>query len=81
MSIRSMTGFGRATATLGETTYSVEARSVNHRFLELRLRLPGALGHLEGAVRTALGARFRRGRVDLSAVSAFDVEGGKASAV
>jgi uncharacterized protein (TIGR00255 family) len=81
MSIRSMTGFGRAAATLGETTYGVEARSVNHRFLEIRLRLPGALGHLEGAVRSLLGTRFRRGRVDLSAVSAFDVEGGKATAV
>jgi len=81
MSIRSMTGFGRAAATLGETTYGVEARAVNHRFLEIRLRLPGALGHLEGAVRGILGARFRRGRIDLSAVSAFDIEGGKATAV
>ena len=72
MPIRSMTGFGRATVTAGDTTYSVEVRAVNHRFLELRLRLPPAFGHLEASVRGVLNARFRRGRIDFNAVSSFE---------
>ena len=81
MPIRSMTGFGRATATAGELTYSVEVRAVNHRFLELRLRLPAALGHLEAPVRALLNARFRRGRIDFNAVSNLEEEAGRATGV
>lgn len=72
MAIRSMTGFGRATTTPGDVTYGVEARAVNHRFLDLRIRLPREAGHLESVVRTALGQRFARGRVDLSVTSGSD---------
>ncbi len=81
MSIRSMTGFGRASATIADVTYGVEVRAVNHRFLELRLRLPPGLGHLESSVRTLLGARCRRGRVDLNAVSSLEDEGSRATGV
>ena len=64
--IRSMTGFGR-TELAGETVaITVEARSVNHRHLDISLRLPNAWSSLEGDVRRIVQSRVERGRVDVS---------------
>ncbi len=41
--MRSMTGFGRAEGTIGGSHFTVEAKSVNHRYLESRFRLPPQL--------------------------------------
>src|SRR6266446_953581 len=46
-SLRSMTGFGRAEVSAGPVAISVEARSLNHRHLDVTLRLPRALADLE----------------------------------
>jgi uncharacterized protein (TIGR00255 family) len=64
--IRSMTGFGRAETTTDVCTITVEARSVNHRHLDLAVRLPRALAALEPGVRRALQQRLERGRVDVN---------------
>lgn len=64
--IRSMTGFGRASFQVDELAFDVEVRSVNHRYLDTRVRLPRVLGAFEGEVRAAIPRRFARGRVDLS---------------
>ena len=64
--IRSMTGFGRAEVSTDLCTISVEARAVNHRHLDLAIRLPRALASLEPRVRRALSQRLERGRIDLN---------------
>jgi uncharacterized protein (TIGR00255 family) len=64
--IRSMTGFGRADVANELCTITVEARSVNHRHLDLAIRLPRSLASLEPRVRRTLSQRLERGRVDLS---------------
>jgi uncharacterized protein (TIGR00255 family) len=64
--IRSMTGFGRAETTTDVCTITVEARSVNHRHLDLAVRLPRTLAALEPGVRRALQQRLERGRVDVN---------------
>ncbi len=64
--IRSMTGFGRADVSTELCTISIEARSVNHRHLDLAIRLPRTLASLEPRVRRALSQRLERGRLDLS---------------
>ena len=64
--IKSMTGFGAAEGDVGALRISVEARSVNHRFFNPTLKLPGALSHLEGELREALKARVARGHVTLA---------------
>jgi uncharacterized protein (TIGR00255 family) len=71
MALRSMTGFGRATVPepSGEGGWVVEIRSVNHRFLDQKLRLPAALTEAEPAIRAALSQRLRRGRIDLVVLS------------
>ena len=60
-----MTGFGRAQLEAGGVGLAVELRSVNHRHLDLSVRLPRALGGLEAPLRRELGARFARGKLDL----------------
>ncbi len=65
MSIHSMTGFGRAAATVGGFAYAVEIRAVNHRYLDLRIRLPRELASAEAALRARVGARLRRGRIEV----------------
>ena len=63
--IRSMTGFGRADAGGEGTRFEVEVRGVNHRFLEIRVRLPQELSSLEPELREAVGRHARRGRVEV----------------
>lgn len=64
--VRSMTGFGRAEVRGDTVVVTVEARSVNHRHLDVALRLPRALASLELDARRAVAARLERGRVDVT---------------
>jgi uncharacterized protein (TIGR00255 family) len=62
--IRSMTGFARRERQGPWGTLTCELRTVNHRYLEISLRLPEDLRGLEGDVRQLLGANLRRGKVE-----------------
>lgn len=61
-----MTGFGRGEASGGGVVVTAEARSVNHRHLDVALRLPRALASFEPDLRRLVAARVERGRVDVS---------------
>lgn len=63
---RSMTGFGRATGTIGEETFAVEVSAVNHRHLECSFRMPGPWAILEPALRDELKRYISRGKINLS---------------
>ena len=63
--LRSMTAFANAEADTGSGSLAIELRSVNHRYLELGLRLPDDLRAIEPAVRERVAARLARGKVDL----------------
>ena len=64
--IRSMTGYGRVERIEQGRNIVVEVKSVNHRFLEVALRLPAALYPLEMEYKKKVAERFKRGRIDLS---------------
>src|SRR5262245_62985969 len=64
--IRSMTGFGRAEAIGDTVAVTVEIRSVNHRHLDVALRLPSTLPTLELDARRLVQARLERGRVEVA---------------
>jgi uncharacterized protein (TIGR00255 family) len=64
--IKSMTGYGRVEAICDGRNIVVEAKSVNHRFLEIALRMPAALYPLEMEYKKKIGERFKRGRIDVS---------------
>ncbi len=61
----SMTGYGKGAASGDGRELTVELKSVNHRYLDVGMRLPRHLAFLEDGVRTALGARLSRGHVDV----------------
>jgi uncharacterized protein (TIGR00255 family) len=62
--ILSMTGFAAVGADLTGASLAVELRSVNHRYLDVQLRLPDELRALETALRELLGAELKRGKID-----------------
>ena len=64
--IKSMTGYGRVEALCDGRNIVVEAKSVNHRFLEIALRMPAALYPMEMEYKKKIGERFKRGRIDVS---------------
>ena len=64
--LRSMTGFARAEQATTAGLLAWEIRSVNHRYLEVSLRLPEELRGSEAEYRRAIGAVARRGKVDAS---------------
>ena len=61
--MRSMTGYGRGRCEVAGKRFVVEVRSVNHRFLELKLRLPWADPLVEQKAAQAVRARLERGAV------------------
>jgi len=63
--IFSMTGFGRAAREVGGVTFEVEARSVNHRHLDLRIRLPRLLADRENALKQRVQSKLARGKVEI----------------
>ena len=63
--IKSMTGYGRAVATVGGREFTVELRSVNNRYLDCTVKLPRALSFAEDAVKQAVKASVSRGKVDV----------------
>ena len=64
--VRSMTGFGRGEASGESIAVTVEVRSVNHRHLDVALRLPRSLAALELDVRRLVQSRLERGRIDIA---------------
>jgi uncharacterized protein (TIGR00255 family) len=63
--VNSMTGFGRGEFSTGNTSISVEVRSVNHRYSDFSIRMPKNLSFLEDRIRRYVQSRVSRGRVDV----------------
>ena len=63
--VNSMTGYGRAEATVGGHSITVEMKSVNHRYFELSSRLPRGYGFLDDRLRGYMQGKLSRGKVDL----------------
>lgn len=63
--IKSMTGFGRAEVVSAERKITVELKSVNHRYLDLNIKMPKKLMFLEGSIRSMMKEYMQRGKVDV----------------
>lgn len=63
--IRSMTGFGRAESTNDLLKFTVEVKTVNHRYLDASVRMPKEYSYLETSVRSELKKYLGRGKVDV----------------
>ncbi len=66
MTINSMTGFARDSGSLGDWTWQWEFKSVNGKALDLRLRLPPGMEHLEGDARQRLQKVLKRGNLQVA---------------
>jgi len=66
MTVRSMTGFGRAEMEYAGMPWWAEIRCINNRFLDAKIKLPRGCQALEDRLRKRLGQFFQRGRVDLT---------------
>ena len=64
--IKSMTGFASVIREDDRAMVAVTIRALNHRYLDLQLRVPQSLAAIESDVRAAVGRRVARGRVELS---------------
>lgn len=63
--IKSMTGFGRCEITEGDRKYTVEIKSVNHRYLDVNIKLPKKLNFFESSIRNELKNYAQRGKIDM----------------
>jgi uncharacterized protein (TIGR00255 family) len=62
--ILSMTGYATASAELDSGSLTLELRAVNHRYLDIQLRMPDELRSFEGELRVAIAAQLQRGKVE-----------------
>lgn len=63
--IKSMTGFGRCEIVTAEYKLSVEMKAVNHRYLDLGIKMPKKFNYFESGIRNLLKAYIQRGKVDV----------------
>lgn len=64
--IKSMTGFGKNNLAINDRNYQVEIRSVNHRYLDINIRMPRQLTYLEEIIKKAISTKIKRGKIDVS---------------
>lgn len=63
--IKSMTGFGRCEVTEGNRKFTVEMKSVNHRYLDVNIKMPKKLSIFESSIRNELKKYIQRGKIDM----------------
>ena len=63
--IRSMTGYGKSEKTIEQRTYQIEIKSVNHRYLDISVKMPRHLSYLEEEIKKVVSSKVKRGKVDI----------------
>ena len=63
--IKSMTGYGKANLSKDKREYQVEIKSVNHRYLDICVKMPRVLSYLEEEVKKQISSQIKRGKVDV----------------
>ena len=63
--IKSMTGYGKSNISKNLREYQVEIKSVNHRYLDVSVKMPRSLSYLEEEIKKAISSKVTRGKVDV----------------
>ena len=63
--IKSMTGYGKANMSKNLREYQVEIKSVNHRYLDVSIKMPRSLSYLEEDIKKIISQKLTRGKVDV----------------
>lgn len=63
--IKSMTGYGKTNLSKNDREYQVEIKSVNHRYLDISVKMPKVLSYLEEEVKKEIATKIKRGKIDV----------------
>lgn len=63
--IKSMTGYGKANLSKNAREYQVEIKTVNHRYLDISVKMPRVLSYLEEEVKKEITSKVKRGKIDV----------------
>ena len=63
--IRSMTGYGKSTLNKNDRNYIIEIKSVNHRYLDINIKIPRTISYLEEEIKKEISKTIKRGKVDV----------------
>ena len=63
--IKSMTGYGKQSMEQNLREYQIEMKSVNHRYLDISVKMPKALSYLEDVVKKIISSNIKRGKIDV----------------
>lgn len=63
--IRSMTGYGKENLNLENREYQIEIKSVNHRYLDINVKMPRTLSYLEEDIKKEISKKIKRGKIDV----------------
>ena len=63
--IKSMTGYGKANVSKNAREYQIEIKSVNHRYLDICVKIPRQLSYLEEIIKKQIATKVKRGKIDV----------------
>ena len=63
--IKSMTGYGKSSLSINSREYQVEIKTVNHKYIDVNIKMPRIISYLEEEVRKLVVSRIKRGKVDI----------------
>ena len=63
--IRSMTGYGKAEKVVEDRNYQIEIKGVNHRYLDISVKIPKQLSYLEEVIKKEISKKVKRGKIDV----------------
>ena len=63
--VKSMTGFGKSTLSKEKREYQMEIKSVNHRYLDINVKIPKAISYLEETIKKEISNKIKRGKIDV----------------
>ena len=64
--IKSMTGYGKSNLSINSREYQVEIKTINHKYIDVNIRLPRIISYLEEDIRKEICSKIKRGKVDIS---------------
>lgn len=63
--IKSMTGYGKGNLIQNSRSYQIEIKSVNHRYLDISVKMPRAISYLEEKIKQEISTKVKRGKIDV----------------
>jgi len=64
--VKSMTGYGKSSLSVNSREYQVEIKAVNHKYIDINIRMPRIISYLEEDIRKLIASKIKRGKIDIS---------------